>query len=58
MTREMALVGKAHRNCNLRHGEIRLNQHIAGMFDPLLGDIVMRRDAGGLLKSSGEMMDR
>ena len=58
MPRQMALIGKAHRAGNLRQCEIGVSQHVACAFDPLLDEIVVRGNAGGLLKASSEMMDR
>ena len=58
MTRQMALVGKAGRIGNFRQREVRLGQHFLGSFDSLLCEIVVRRDAGGLLKFSRKVMYR
>src|SRR5580704_5572776 len=49
MTCQMALVGEACGVRNLRQREVRLSQHFLGSFDALLREIVVRRDAGGLL---------
>jgi hypothetical protein len=35
-----------------------VSQQVLGAFHSLLGEIVMRRHAGGVLESSREMVDR
>jgi hypothetical protein len=54
----MTLVRKPHSQCNLRQGEIRVSKHVLRSFDPFLREIVVRGNAGGLLKSSSEIMHR
>ena len=55
---QRALVGEARGIGNVRQREIGLRQHLLGALEPLLREVVVRRDAGGLLELPREMMHR
>src|ERR1051326_5610958 len=50
VARQMALVGEARGIGDVRQGEIGPRQHLLGPLQPLLREVVVRRDAGGLLE--------
>ena len=58
MARQMALVGKACGISNVRQREVGPSQHALGSLDAPLRQIVVRRDAGGLLELPREMKHR
>ena len=58
MARQMALVGEACGDGNLRQCEIGARQHVLGSFDAPLHQVVVRRNTGRLLELSGEVKHR
>jgi hypothetical protein len=53
---QVALVGEARRQCDLRHRKISIAKHLLGVFDAALEHIVMRRHTHSLLEGTCEMV--
>jgi hypothetical protein len=58
LTREVALVGIARGERNLRYREIGASQHSLSLFDAPLNDVVVRCYTRRVLELSCEMIDR
>src|SRR5712692_507898 len=56
MPRQMALIAEAHGRRHLSHGPWLALQQLLGAFDSAADDVLVRRDARGLLKQPREVI--